>query len=154
MKFTLKRAWVCAKQLLTLPAAPLLVRTGVILYLEYQSVCPIVGIGPPPPSPQASVSPPLDPKGGATLSYWWGDGETQLGRLDKKPGTQYTLCPSGTVYRSTESCSVEQRLKLHGKNSICYTYEFYLRALNYHTLTLSVCGMRLWKLDGWGMVVM
>ncbi len=38
-------------------------------YIEYQSVCPLVGIGTPPPSPtQASVSPLLEPKGGgATL---------------------------------------------------------------------------------------
>jgi hypothetical protein len=40
-------------------------RRGIIVYIEYQSVCPFVGIGsPPPPPPQASVSPLLDPKGG------------------------------------------------------------------------------------------
>jgi hypothetical protein len=35
---------------------------GIVVYLEYQSVCPIVRIG--SPLPQVSVSPPLDPKGG------------------------------------------------------------------------------------------
>jgi hypothetical protein len=40
-----------------------------IVYPEYQSVCPIVGIGSPSPTHLASVSRPLDPKvGGATLS--------------------------------------------------------------------------------------
>ncbi len=42
-------------------------RRGTVVHLEYRSVCPIVGIGSPwplPPPPQASVSPPLDPKRG------------------------------------------------------------------------------------------
>ncbi len=44
-----------------------------------------VGIGsPPPPLPQASVSPTL---GGATLACGWVSGGTQCGRLDRKPGT-------------------------------------------------------------------
>ncbi len=35
-----------------------------VVSVEYQSACPFVGIGPPPPQPpQASVSPPLGPKG-------------------------------------------------------------------------------------------
>jgi hypothetical protein len=36
-------------------------RRGIIEYIEYQSVCPFVGIGSPPPprpSPHTSVSPP------------------------------------------------------------------------------------------------
>ncbi len=57
---------------------------------EYQSVIPIVGIG-PPPHPDVSVSPPLDPKGGAPLSCSWGGGGSQLGRLDRRPGTLYTV---------------------------------------------------------------
>jgi hypothetical protein len=47
-------------------------RRGIILYLEYQSVCPFVRIGSPwpqPPHPQASVS-PLG-TGGATLDSGW-----------------------------------------------------------------------------------
>jgi hypothetical protein len=55
---------MCAEQLLTLPAASLLVRTGIVEYLEYQSVCPIVGNGPPPL--QASVSPPCTQRGGGS----------------------------------------------------------------------------------------
>ncbi len=40
-------------------------RRGIIAYIEFQSVCPFVGIGSPtPPSPQACVSSPhLDPGG-------------------------------------------------------------------------------------------
>ncbi len=42
-------------------------RRGIIVDIEYQSVCTFVGIGPHhSPPPQASVSPPLDPKKGGT----------------------------------------------------------------------------------------
>jgi hypothetical protein len=59
-------------------------RPEIKVYLEYQSVCPIVGIGSTPPPPlKVSVSPPLDPKGEQPL---WGWG-TQFGRLDRRPGT-------------------------------------------------------------------
>ncbi len=51
---------------------------GIILYLEYHNVCPFVRIAspPPPPIPLASVSSPLEPKGGggeATLACGWGE---------------------------------------------------------------------------------
>ncbi len=48
----------------------------IIVHIEYQNVCPFVGIGSPlPPRQQASVSPPLGPKGGgATLPCGWGGG--------------------------------------------------------------------------------
>jgi hypothetical protein len=42
-------------------------------YLDYQSVCPIVG------------------RGGSTLSCGWGGGGTQHGWRDRKPGSRYTL---------------------------------------------------------------
>jgi hypothetical protein len=35
---------------------------GIIVHIEYQSVCPFVGIGNPPPPERECVS-PLDPKG-------------------------------------------------------------------------------------------
>ncbi len=48
------------------------------VYLEYHSVCPLVGIGtrPPPPLGEASVQPPPPPwiKGGDTLARGWGGG--------------------------------------------------------------------------------
>jgi hypothetical protein len=37
-------------------------------------------------------SPPLDPKGvGATLPCGWGGGGSQFGRLERKPGTPYSV---------------------------------------------------------------
>ncbi len=49
-------------------------------------------MGPPTLPTQASVSPPWFRRGGgATLSCGWGG--TQFGRLDRKPGTLYTLWP-------------------------------------------------------------
>ncbi len=43
-------------------------RRGIIAYIEYQIVCPFVGIR---SHPLASVSPPLDSKGGETLNCGW-----------------------------------------------------------------------------------
>jgi hypothetical protein len=38
---------------------------GIIVYLKYKSICPIVRIGSPlPPRLQESLSPPLEPKEG------------------------------------------------------------------------------------------
>jgi hypothetical protein len=52
---------------------------GITVYTEYQSVCPFVGLGFPTPSP-------------ASKSFCGrGGGGTQFGRLDRKPGTLYTL---------------------------------------------------------------
>jgi hypothetical protein len=82
--------------------------------LEYQSVCPLVGIGTPPtPHPQASVPlcplvgigtlpPPLSPAsvplppeptgGGAHSPAGEGLGESHFQRLEKKLRTLPTLC--------------------------------------------------------------
>jgi hypothetical protein len=71
------------------------------VYLEYQSVCPFVGIGshPPPSHPQANVPPPtLDPREGeSTLACGRRGVGTKFEQLDRKPGTLYTLWPGGTV---------------------------------------------------------
>ncbi len=49
---------------------------GIIVYLEYQSVCPIVGIGTPPPSSESERVSPLGSKGGSnTLLQVMGWGE-------------------------------------------------------------------------------
>jgi hypothetical protein len=64
--------------------------TWIIVYIEYLSVCPFVEIG-SPPLPQVSVPPPLDPKGVATFTIGMRGWEAQFGRLDRKPGTLYTL---------------------------------------------------------------
>ncbi len=80
--------------------------TEYTIYIKYQSVCPFVGIRPPPlPSPHASVSPPLDPKKGEQNSLAGeGVGGTQFGRLDRKPGTLYTTIPLRfVIYVSGES---------------------------------------------------
>jgi hypothetical protein len=57
---------------------------------EYQSVCPFVGIGSPTSYPASECgSPPQDPGEEGTRSLAWG---IQFGRLNRKPGTLYTLC--------------------------------------------------------------
>jgi hypothetical protein len=66
----------------------------VLIYIEHDSVCPLVGIGTPPtPLPQASVpSPPPGSKdGGAHLPAVKGVGESQFRRLVKKLGALPTL---------------------------------------------------------------
>jgi hypothetical protein len=75
------------------------VRTRI--YLEYYSVCPLVGIGTlPPPFPPASecALPPgpgtkgLGLGGGTLLRVRWGGvGESQFGRLERKLSTLSTL---------------------------------------------------------------
>ncbi len=83
------------------------------IYLEYHIVCPLVRFwDPPPPLPQANVSPPEPPggghtpageevggpnsddwrkSGGDTLACGRAGGGSQLGRLEKMPGTLSTL---------------------------------------------------------------
>ncbi len=53
---------------------------------------PLSELGPPTPSPPSECVSPLGPKEGEQHSCGWGDGETQFGRLDIKPGTLYSLC--------------------------------------------------------------
>ncbi len=64
----------------------------VRIYKEYQSVCPLVGIGtlPTPLSP-ASVPLPPEPGGGAHSPAGEGLGEYQFLRLAKKLSTKPTL---------------------------------------------------------------
>jgi hypothetical protein len=45
--------------LLILYCSEEIARRGIIVYLEYQVVCPIVGIGPPTPSPASECVSPL-----------------------------------------------------------------------------------------------
>ncbi len=59
-------------------------RKDTLLFLFYSEVCPLVEIRSPHPSPQVSVSPPLDPRGvGATLS-WGREGEDPIQTTGKK----------------------------------------------------------------------
>ncbi len=67
--------------------------------IEYQSVCPFVGIGPPPQLPQASVSPPWTQKREEVVRGWW---EGAI-RTTGKPGT---LC---TLWTSTVDERVQRR---------------------------------------------
>jgi hypothetical protein len=61
-------------------------RTGITLYLEYQSTRLSLRPNwfPPPPLPRANVS-PLEPEGGATLACGWGDSVFSVGQA------QYTV---------------------------------------------------------------
>jgi len=62
----------------------------VHIYLEYQSVCPLVRIGTHIPSPARECVPSQEAKGGDTLACGWGEG-SQFGGLEKKPSTMSTL---------------------------------------------------------------
>ncbi len=61
-------------------------RRGTIVYIEYQSVCPFVGIGSPPTPPPRECVPPRNQRGGHTRMRG-----SQWGRLERKPGTLSTL---------------------------------------------------------------
>jgi hypothetical protein len=67
---------------------------GIIVHIEYLSVCPFVGIGfpPPPPFPPNEYVSPLGPneRGGNTPLRVRGGG-TQFGGLERRPGTLNTL---------------------------------------------------------------
>ncbi len=64
-------------------------RRRIIVYIEYQSVCPFVGIGSPTPTPTSQCVSPLGPKGGDQHSL--ADEGAQLRQIDRKPGTLYIL---------------------------------------------------------------
>ncbi len=72
------------------------------IYLEYNSVCPLVGIGtPPPPHPLSSkrVCPPPGTWGGTHSPACEGMGESQFGRLERELHKvsiykeHHSLCP-------------------------------------------------------------
>ncbi len=63
----------------------------VQIYLEYHSVCPLVRIGTLHPHFRKRVCTPTpEPKGGI-LAAGEGVGESQFGRLEKKPSALSTL---------------------------------------------------------------
>ncbi len=63
-------------------------RRVILVYIDYQSVCPFVGIGSPSPPPQAIASSPWTQRGGKQHSLAGeGVGGTQFGQLDRKPDT-------------------------------------------------------------------
>ncbi len=72
-----------------------------VVYIEYQSVCPFVGTGSPPPLTRKRVClPHLDPKGGgATLPCEVaGEGGIQFEQMERKPGSLYSV--SGVLKNS------------------------------------------------------
>ncbi len=78
------------------------------MYIEYHIpyvvFVPSSEMGPPaPPPPASECVPSLDPKvGKATIPGVrpWGVGGAQFGRLERKPGTLYTLCGTWCVCSS------------------------------------------------------
>ena len=77
---------------------------GFIVTIEYQSFCPFVEIGSPHPLPFNGVCLlPWTQMGGATLTFGWEGEGTQFGRLDRNPGTLYTLCPAYFSLRKRSS---------------------------------------------------
>ena len=66
----------------------------VHIYLEYHSVCPLVGIGTPHPlSRRQGYTPPPPPTNGGVIHSPAGEerGESQFRRLEKKPSSLSTL---------------------------------------------------------------
>ncbi len=73
----------------------------VHMCLEYHSICPLVRIGTPYPlSCKRVFTPSLAPKEGVHLPAGEGVGESQFGRLEKKPGTISTLCQEGSGHQT------------------------------------------------------
>ncbi len=67
----------------------------VRIYKEYHSVCPLVGIGTPPPLSRKRVFPsPPEPKGGGDTRLRVRGGWSQFRWLEKKLSTLPTLCPT------------------------------------------------------------
>ncbi len=88
------------------------ISSGIIVYTEYQSFCPFLGIGSPHPLTRKRVClhAPLDPKGGgATLPCGRG---AQFRRLERKPGTLYTL-----YWTRSSRCAVKTSSQLAEGNS-------------------------------------
>jgi hypothetical protein len=79
---------------------------GIILYLEYQSVCPFVRSGSPRPRlPQESVSPPWNQRGKDSLAGEGGGGsQFQFGRLERKPGTLSFLLFARIAQKGSSEC--------------------------------------------------
>jgi hypothetical protein len=74
------------------PLHPFFVPVAGIWYTQITRVSVHLSeLGPLTLPPQASVSPPLDPKGEATLACGWGGGGTRFRRLDREPGAPYNL---------------------------------------------------------------
>jgi hypothetical protein len=65
---------------------------GILVFIDYHSVL-LSELGPPTPSPASECVSLIGSKGGEqhSLAGERGDGGSQLGRLDRKPGTLYTL---------------------------------------------------------------
>jgi hypothetical protein len=88
-----------------------------VVYLEYQNVCFIFGIWSPHPLPRKRVCllPWIQRAGGATLSC--GRGGTQFGRLDRKPGTEFSV-------ESTKKNAIECETRQHFVGTPCIIYDF------------------------------
>ncbi len=93
------------------------------IYLEYNSVCPLVRSGTsPPPSPQARKSPPPQNQRGDTLACRWRGGGSQYGRLGEKPSTLSTLWFTSSIRRHRHIVIVKcrhQQNKWYGLATYC-----------------------------------
>jgi hypothetical protein len=104
------------------------VHRKVHIYLEYNSVCPLLGIRTPLPLSRklvCSVPHPLQTKGGGTHSQGVeGMGESQFGRLEKKLSTLYTLWNAIYLYSEMEFLDTiltkDSSLLLHDINNLFY----------------------------------
>ena len=92
---------------------------GIIVYIEYQSVCPFIGIGSPTLSPASQCVSPLGPKGGgATLEG------AQFRQIDRKPGILYILWGKlykyAYLYTQRRNIQYKKRIWNLESGSFCY----------------------------------
>ncbi len=77
-------------------------RRGILVYIEYIRMSVSSSeLGPAIPPPASKYVSPLGPNGGTFVCGWAGGGP-EFVRLDRKPGTQYTLCrlSTSTMYKT------------------------------------------------------
>jgi hypothetical protein len=71
-------------------------------------------LAPPAPSPASECVPPLEPTGGRTTLAWgWGDGGSQFGLLERKPGTLSTYSMQCMHVLYLWACCLSWHLSAH-----------------------------------------
>jgi hypothetical protein len=126
--------------------------TKYVQYIEYHSVCPLVGTGtlPPPLSLASECAPPPEPKGWGTLACGLGVGGVPIPTTGEKLSTLPTLCAPGlgallfvSIYVADNWCIwylvrvlVPKERPLCRQNTQCDTNHLQILALWFSPCTL------------------